>query len=372
MRFLACVLVILAWLGSAALAAPVQPDLENKEKPETDNGIADPFYPGLPAKTLKIRYRLSGRFEGQEVLAAKKGEQGVLKVREIRATDTALGMERPIHRWFLETPEFILELDLVLGRKEIRPNIRKMMSDAWKKLTEEQKINLNENLPSVGRIVGQELKLSVAVADYEATFLGLATAKVALGGGRVWYWAKSDVVLKTLGNQGGFNWTKEAIDVVQNQELNDALFQLPAGGQEGGSLEVPAEDLAWAQSMVDRVVALLAKPLVGLNSSSGAGAEAKSTYRLPVPWPFPEPPGFRESNARFRLSPDWAPYPTPPDQRTWPPPGLGVSLLKAEVHEIAQTLLKRMPSLLPPEDVAKALGQGGGSGGPGAPPPGKN
>ncbi len=375
MRILACVMIIMVWLSPAAMAASSRSESQDKGKNKAEDGLSDPFYPGLPAKTLKVRYRLSGRFEGQEMLAAKKSEKGVLKVREIRGTDTALGLERTIHWWILETPDFVLQLDLVNGRKEIHPNIRKMLSDSWQALTEEQKTNLNENLPAVGGIVGHDLRVGVAVADYEATFLGLATVKVALGAGRVWYWAKTDVVLKALGHQGGFTWTKEAIDVIQNQELNDALFQLPQGDGETQRLEVPAEELNWTRSIVKRVVALLSRALLGMESSNGSRSEKKSAYHLPVPWPFPEPPGFRDEDARYRLDPNWAPYPKPPDQRPWPPPGLGTSILKVELQDIDELLSERMPSRKPPVKPAApggsapagASNRDGGSGEPDGP-----
>ncbi len=307
----------------------------------------DPFYPPLPARTVKIRYRISGRFVGQEMLAAKAGKKGILKVREIRCTDTALGLERPIHLWILETPEAIIRLDLVNGRKDVYPNLRKYLSLAWHILSEEQKSNLAANLPSVGSIIGREMKIGVAVAA-ESGFLGLPAIKVALGSGRAWYWSRTDLVIRALGHQGGFDWFKEAIDIIQDQELDDGLFRLPAGDDGSNRLVVPVEDREWAAAIARRVVSLLSRSLLGREGSARSIMEKKISYRLPIPWPFPAPPGYRTVSARYRLDPNWTPYPQPPDMRPWPPPGLGISILKIELQAVAALLSQRMPPPNPP------------------------
>ncbi len=333
------------WTAPGALArtpTAAQTDIQSEGR------LPDPFYPGLPSESVKIRYRISGRFVGQEILAAKAHKTGVLKVREIRCTDTALGLERPIHPSILETAEKLVRLDLVQGRQEVYPNLRKYLSLAWRVLTDEQKANLAKNLPSVGSILGRDMRIGVAVAD-ESGFLGLPGIKVALGSGRTWYWTKSDLVIRSLGYQGGFGWNKEAIDIIQDQDLDDSLFRLPL--KEGGSdrLEVTAEDREWARMISQRIIDLLARPLLGQEENVRTLSKKRITYQLAIPWPFPNPPGFKDGLARYRLDPNWAPYPKPPDARPWPPPGLGISILKIELQEIADLLAERMPALTQPE-----------------------
>lgn len=346
---------------AALLCLPVAPlQAQPVSQPEGNhiaNHLPDPFYPELPFDTVKIRYRISGRFVGQEMLAAKAGDRGTLKVRESRYTDTALGLERPIHLWILETPEMVVQLDLVNGRKEVYPNLRKYLSLAWKALSVEQKSNLAENLPSVGTIIGRDLKVGVAVAN-EGGFLGLPGIKVALGPGRTWYWSKTDLVIKSLGHQGGFSWGKEAIDIIQDQELDDSLFQLPVGDDGADRLEISAEDREWAGMIAERIIALLARPLLGRDGSVLSVKDEQISYRLPIPWPFPAPPGYRTVLARYRLDPNWAPYPKPPDMRPWPPLGLGISILKYELQEISALLSERMPLLKSPEDPPQDVERG--------------
>ncbi len=239
-------------------------------------------------------------------------------------------------------------MDLVRGGVEVLPNLRKYLSRAWEGLTQEQKENLAGNLPQAGPIIGKGMKLGTAVAG-EAAFLGLPGIKVALESGRVWYWDGTDLDIKSLGHQGGFSWYKEAIDILQNQELGDELFRLPVAADESSRLQVSAQDREWAGTVAKRIVDLLARPLQGREDQIRIVKNEQASYKLPVPWPFPPPPGYETTSAQYRLDPTWVPYPEPPDRRPWPPPGLGTSILKMEAQEIAEYLAQRLPHSELPE-----------------------
>jgi len=325
--------------------APAQTGVEEAAGPEAPTiQLSDPFSPRLPAKSLKLRYRLSGRFVGQEIMLAKTTPAGTIRLNELKAVDTAFGLERPVHLWILETPERLVSLDLVLGDKEIRANLRGFLSGLWRELDQTAKLNLNRNLAALGPLVGRSLKASPALA-VESTFLGLPTVRVALESGRIWYWTGTDVVLKETGAQSGLAWSREAVDLIQDPELPDRLFRLPIKDTEG-ELKLSREEEAWARVLAARVMALLSRPLVGFKAAGAGRDQGPAEPLLSVPWPVPAPPGFRSEADRYRLIPNWRPYPPPPDQRPWPPPGLGQDLLRAGAESIAALLEKKLPLVM--------------------------
>ena len=322
---------------------PAQTGPEESPGPEDSTlRLSDPFSPPLPAPSLKVRYRLRGRFVGQEIMLARSTPRGTVRLNEIKAVDTAFGLERPVHLWILETPERLIRLDLVRGEKEVRANLRGFLSGLWQGLDQTAKLNLNRNLSELGPLLGRSLKISPALSA-EAIFLGLPTVRVALEAGRIWYWAGTDVVLKETGAQADLNWSKTAIDLVQGLELPERLFELPLKETDQGLAPSRREE-AWARALSTRIIALLSRPLVGLSTVSGESDKDIAEPLLAVPWPVPAPPGFRSREARHRLSPDWRPYPPSPDLRPWPPPGLGLDLLRAGAESIAALLEKHLPA----------------------------
>jgi hypothetical protein len=304
--------------------------------------FTDPFTPPLPAKTIRIHYRLTGRFEGREVLLAKDG----LRISELEAVDTAYGLDRPVHLREFVGPSHLVSHDLISGRVTVQPNLRSSLSRRWQGLTPVEKYHLAKNLDVLGTALGEYLKSGVAVAA-PAKFMGLPTVKVAVGQGRRWVWTGTDIPLKETFSLRGQPWNKEAIDVVRDEEIPDSEFLLRGITEPAVD---PAEQ-AWIDRLADRIISLLIRPLVGLQEEP-AETEAEEateieaaapTVQRPIPWVHPAPPGYREPVARFQISPGWRPYPEPPGNRPWPPPGLGQDVLAFEARGIAVMIAERYP-----------------------------
>lgn len=295
----------------------------------------DPFLPPLPVKTLKIRYKLEGRFEGQEVLAVK----GERRVREVKARDNAFGLQREVHLWELETPDMFVRLDLISGRVETRPNLRGALSRLWQKLGHRERYFLNENLAQLPLILGRRLKID-PVARGEASSLGLPAVLAKLWSSQAWYWNGTDIVLQQAGQQGGQAWSKKAIDLVTDPQLDDELFSLPGRQGSDRPLAVDRAEVERTEFLAARIMTALVLPGLAQEKESKPPREAveSGSGRVPIPWPIPAPPGFRTPAERYRFNPRWAPFPPPPDLRAWPPPGQGRDILVEAIEAIGADL----------------------------------
>ncbi|MBW1713302.1 MAG: hypothetical protein JRJ59_09175 [Deltaproteobacteria bacterium] len=343
-RLAAALLVwcLAVWPGlSVANPAP-----EPSRAEESQDQFTNPFLPQLPVKSLKVRYQLTGRFEGQEVLAVK----GTSRVREVKALDTAFDLERPVHLWELTEPERIVRLDLISGQSRVEPNLRGILSRLWTTLNQQEKINLALNLEDLGQALGQEFRIGAASSSQDKV-LGMPVVKVALGRGRAWYWTGTDIVIKETRSMVGQAWVKETIDFIKEADIPDEVFNPPVKV----SLKVDPGDRAWAESLARQIIGLLRRPLIVREKKPAPEKkpDQPGSYVLPIPWPEPAPPGYRSEKARYQLTPNWQPYPRPPNERPWPPPGLGQDLLFFEAKKIAALLKERLPGFGPKDSRSR-------------------
>lgn len=311
--------------------------------PEPD----DPFAARSPAASLKIVYRLTGRLEGQATLWVN----GPRRVMVTQAKDNAFGLARSVHQREITTPERIVSLDLTRQKASFRPNLQVLLSLRFEALDPGQKRLVVRQIEELGQALGAHL-VSGGASVSKADFLGLGARRVKIGKDEFFFWSASDIPLKEVRRLDGLYWTLEAQDILLDVEVPQELFGLPDWAKE----EDWAGELARAELAAHWIMETLARPFVYLpfrkegeeEETEGkpglAAAPPKTQPPLrPIPWPALAPPGFRTEEARFRVSPDWKPFPLPPGQRPWPPAGLIQDVLDHRAAALAWIITNFIP-----------------------------
>ncbi|MBW2619437.1 MAG: hypothetical protein JRC92_11240 [Deltaproteobacteria bacterium] len=329
----------------------------------------DPFASRSPAASLKIIYRLTGRMEGQAILWV----DGPRRVMVTQVKDNAFGLARPVHLREITTPERVVRLDLTGQRASIRANLRGLLSRRFEVLGSRQKRLVVRQMESLGQALGSHIGVGKVTVS-EADFLGLGARRVKIGSDSFFFWSASDIPLHEVRRLDGLYWTREARDIILEAEVPEELFRLPDWVAEDDW----AEELARAELVTLWIMDLLAQPFVylpfqadedkaskpgqtevlawrllfppGLRTEEAGGAsDLAATPALvqpplrPIPWPALAPPGFRTEVARFRVSPDWEPFPLPPGRRPWPPAGLIQDVLNRQAAALAWIINNFMP-----------------------------
>jgi len=321
----------------------------------------DPFASRSPAASLKIVYRLTGRMEGQAILWV----DGPRRVMVTQAKDNAFGLARKVHLREITTPERIVRLDLIGQRASVRANPRGLLSRRFEALDPRQKRLVVRQMESLGQALGSHISAGKVTVS-EADFLGLGARRVKIGGDSFFFWSASDIPLHEVRRLDGLYWTREARDVILEAEVPEELFRLPGWVEESDW----AEELARVELVALWIMDVLAQPFVYLPFQTDEDDVSKPeqtevlAWRLlfppgfrpeevggasdraaapglvqpplrPIPWPALAPPGFRTEVARFRVSPDWEPFPLPPGRRPWPPAGLIQDVLNHRAAALA-------------------------------------
>ena len=328
----------------------------------------DPFASRAPAASLKIVYRLTGRLEGQAILWV----DGPRRVMVTQAKDNAFGLARKVLLREITTPERIVRLDLTGQRASIRANLRGLLSRRFEALGPRQKRLVVRQMESLGQALGSHIGGGVSAS--EADFLGLGAVRVKIGRDSFFFWSASDIPLHEVRRLDGLYWTLEARDIILEAEVSEELFRLPDWVEESDW----AEELARVELVTLWIMDVLAQPFVYLpfqadeDEAPKPGQAEVLAWRLlfppglrteeawgasdlaaapdlvqpplrPIPWPALAPPGFRTEEARFRVSPDWEPFPLPPGRRPWPPAGLIQDVLNLRAAALAWIINNFIP-----------------------------
>ncbi len=313
----------------------------------------NPFISQLPPGGIQVRYKLRGRYQGEAVFTAK-GERSIYRVK---ATDNAFGLERPVEFIRLETPEYVVAYDLVTGRAVRRPNLRGVLGILWRNLEGPERAQVVKNTRRLAKALSPLIGGGRVRFRPKREMLGLDASLVIAAGRQVWYWAGTDIVLHEIRQVAGQTWIRTAEDLITDTEIPDSAFDLPAW------LPEPMDEIHWLPVWMRaaRMIELLKRPLIPvtvseeeieqalvlLGEKDSADAKAKASDRIDrteaeqtraIPWPVAPPPDFRTAAARYRVSPQWRPYPRPPWTRPWPPPGLEAELLARQVTGLAEMI----------------------------------